>query len=33
MGYQGYNESGLVNIPDNKIGTQMLDKLSRVKEQ
>ena len=31
MGYQGYNESGLVNIPDNKIGTQMLDKLSRVK--
>lgn len=31
MGYQGYNDSGLVNIPDNKIGTQMLDKLSRVK--
>lgn len=31
MSYQGYNDSGLVNIPNNKIGTQMLDKLSRVK--
>lgn len=31
MSYQGYNASGLINIPDNKTGTQMLDKLSRVK--
>lgn len=31
MSYQGYNESGIVNISDNKIGTQMLDKLSRIK--
>ena len=31
MSYQGYNDSGLVNIPNNKIGTQMFDKLSRVK--
>ena len=31
MSYQGYNKTGLVNIPDNKVGTQMLDKLSRVK--
>ena len=31
MSYQGYNDSGLVNIPNNKIGTKMLDKLSRVK--
>ena len=32
MAYQGYNESGIVNIPDNKTGTKMLDKLSRIKD-
>lgn len=32
MAYQGYRESGLVNISDNKIGTAMLDKLSRISD-
>lgn len=30
--YHGYRKSGLVNITDNKIGTAMLDKMSRVSD-